>query len=79
MRGDLALWTELGLGGDIGHGATMGSVLSLVVPNAGFLPLPQIKNEITVVLISVLVPPSTGTTEQVRTAASLNPGNQGLL
>lgn len=57
----------------------MGSVLSLVVPNAGFLPLPQIKNEITVVLISVLVPPSTGTTGQVRTAASLNPGNQGLL
>ena len=78
MRGDPALWTELGLRGDIGHGATLGIVLSLGVPNAGFLPLPQIKNEIAVVLSSVLVPPSTGTTGQVRTAASLNPGNQGL-
>lgn len=57
----------------------MGIVLSLGVPDACFLPLPEIKNDIAVVLSSVLVPPSTGTIGQVRTAASLNPGNQGLL
>lgn len=79
MRGEPALWTEPGWGGDTGHGAAVGIVLSLGVPDACFLPLPQIKNDIAVVLSSVLVPPSTGTTGQVRTAASLNPGNHGLL
>lgn len=53
MRGDPELWTELGLCGNMGHGAAMRIVLSLGVPNTGFLSLPQIKNEIAVVLSSV--------------------------
>lgn len=60
MRGDSALWTELGLGGGIGRGAAMGIILSLEVSDAGFLPLPWIKNEIAVVLSSGLVPPHQG-------------------
>lgn len=57
----------------------MGIILSLGVPNAGFLPLPQIKNEIAVVLSSVLVPPQHWDYRASEDSSQLKPWESGIV